>query len=115
MTLSASYTYSESKNTEGTGAGTRFNSLPDHVGNFGLDWKVSDVINLWARGQYRSESYDVGTQNIPEHVVVDLGSSLKLSRNVRANFGIYNVGNRVFAGNDFLDSRRYYASLTGSF
>lgn len=115
VTFSANYTYSESKNTQGTGAGTRFNSLPEHVGNINIDWKATDVISLWTRAQYRSASYDVGTQNIPEHVVIDLGSAFRIDEHVQANFGVYNLGNRVFAGNDFLDSRRYYVSLSGRF
>lgn len=112
--VSLNYTYSDSKITKGTNVGQRFNNLPTHVANLALDWQTTEQLNVWGRAQYRSETYDVGTGQVPDHVVFDLGANYDFNEHVQANFGIYNVGNTTF-DNDYVDGRRFYLGMSSRF
>lgn len=112
--VSLNYTYADSKITKGANVGERFNDLPVHVANVGLDWRATDALNMWGRAQYRSSTHEAGAGQIPQHVVFDVGANYDFNENVQANFGIYNVANKTF-DNDYLDGRRFYLGMTSRF
>lgn len=112
--VSMNYTFADSEITRGANTGQRFNDLPTHIANLSLDWRATDALNLWGRGQYRSETHDAGTGRVPDHVVFDIGANYRFNDHVQANFGIYNVADKTF-DNDYLDGRRFYLGMTSSF
>ncbi|EKF18330.1 TonB-dependent receptor [Nitratireductor pacificus] len=112
--VSLNYTYADSEITKGAGAGERFNDLPEHVANLGLNWRATDALNVWGRAQYRSATHDAGTGHIPEHVLFDLGGQYDFNEHLQANFAVYNVADKTF-DNDYLDGRRFYLGMTSRF
>jgi len=112
--VSLNYTYADSRITKGTNVGQRFNNLPVHVANLGLDWNATDALNVWGKAQYRSETFDSNTSRVPDHFVFDIGMNYTFNDHVQAHFGVYNVGNVTF-DNDYIDGRRYYLGMTSRF
>ncbi|MCO5072186.1 MAG: TonB-dependent receptor [Rhizobiaceae bacterium] len=112
--VSLNYTYADSRITKGANVGERFNNLPVHVANLGLDWHTTAALSVWGKAQYRSETFDTAASRVPDHLIVDIGFNYEFNENAEAHFGIYNVGNVTF-DNDYVDGRRYFLGMTTRF
>lgn len=55
--LSLNYTFTDSEIESGEEAGEPLTNTPRHLLNAGLEWRASDVLDLYLRGQYRSARY----------------------------------------------------------
>ena len=112
--LSFNYTYADSKITAGTNVGERFNSLPLHVANLGVDWQASDAVSLWGDMQYRSTTRDPNADVIGDHVIVDAGVDYQFNERVTGALAVYNLTDKRFDTN-YGDGRRLYLGLTSTF
>ncbi|MGP1449557.1 MAG: TonB-dependent receptor domain-containing protein [Wolinella sp.] len=95
LTLHASYTYTKSVQKSGNEQGHTLNNLPVHTIKFGVDYDVSDNFNIWSQMNYIGEtkhpmSYD---QSIDNYLLVDIGASYKIAKNMSINATFYNIGN----------------------
>lgn len=112
--VSMNYTYARSKITKGAKVGERFNNLPEHVANLGLDWHANEALTLWGKAQYRSQTYDTGNSRIGSHAIFDVGAEYRFNDNFKGTAAVYNIGDKRF-DNDYEDGRRFYLGLTSSF
>lgn len=114
-TVSANYTWSDSRIASGRNAGQPFHNLPRHMLNLALDWQPDEALNLWARARYRSTSQALGrTAGLRAHLVVDLGLDYRLREGVTGAIGLYNVAN-VVPDESMVEGRRLYLGLSNSF
>lgn len=57
VSLSANYTYTETKQLSGTGKGLPLIGMPKHMLNANLRWKLGDKASVWGRAEIRSSRY----------------------------------------------------------
>lgn len=99
--LSGNYTYTESEQKSGAEAGRPLSDTPEHILNGSLRWAATDRLNLWLRGEYRSERYraeDTATSRAKAtwgdyraYEVFHLGGSYAVTDRVTVNGAIYNL------------------------
>ncbi len=122
--LSGNYTFTESEQQSGADKGAPLTNTPRHMLNAKLDWQASERLNLWLKGEYRSErarftnryaNLTPANQAIADaagelkaYEVFHLGASFKAADNVTLNASIYNLLDK-----DFLEGKRY-VTHTGS-
>ncbi len=115
MTLSANYTWSDSRITSGPNTGRPFHNLPRHMLNLSLDWQPDEALNLWARARYRSRSEALGrSAGLQSHLIVDLGLDYRLRDGVTGTLGIYSAAD-VVPDENAVDGRRLHIGLGTSF
>lgn len=100
--VSANYTYTDSEQKSGANAGEPLVNTPDHMLNARVAWDVTDAVNLWLRGQYRSERYR-GAGVIQDQLgsydaysVFHLGGSWQATDNLTVNATVYNLLDQDF-------------------
>lgn len=119
--LSANYTYTDSEQKSGANKGAPLTNTPDHMLFARLDWAASQRIDLWLKGEYRSERarftdrYENltaanqallnGAGDLKAYEVFHIGGSLKATDALTLNATIYNV-----LGKDFTKGTSYTAS-----
>jgi outer membrane receptor for ferrienterochelin and colicins len=116
--LNGNYTYTDSEQKSGEDAGQPLYSTPEHMVNAALRWRATDRLNLWLRGEYRSERYrseDSATSTAKAtwgdyraYEVFHLGGSYRLTDSVSVNATIYNLLDEDFV------SYGSYVSNTGT-
>ncbi|MBQ0741669.1 MAG: TonB-dependent receptor [Pseudomonas sp.] len=122
--LSANYTYTDSEQKSGDNKGAPLTNTPDHLLFARLNWAATQRVNLWLKGEYRSERarfidrYDnlsAGNQALQDaagdlkaYEVFHLGGSLQATDDLTLNATIYNV-----LGKDFTEGS-YYTTNTGA-
>ncbi|NPD16982.1 TonB-dependent receptor [Xinfangfangia sp. D13-10-4-6] len=110
--LSANYTLSDSKITRGRNQGQPFNSLPHHALTISLERPIG-ALTLWAEGRWRSKARSSGTA-APAHAMLDIGLNWEMNDQVTGSFMIYNLSDRVWAG-ETPEGRRIWLGLTSRF
>jgi outer membrane receptor for ferrienterochelin and colicins len=113
--VSMNYTYARSKITKGAKVGERFNNLPEHVANLGLDWHATEALTLWGKAQYRSQTYETNNNRIGSHAIFDVGMEYRINDHFKGTAAVYNIGDKRFDTNDYEDGRRFWLGLTSSF
>lgn len=101
-TLSGNYTYTESEQKTGEQAGLPLTDTPEHMLNAQLRWTVTDRLNAWVRGEYRSERYrgegdardELG--DLSSYSLFHLGGSYQVSDRVSINATVYNLFDKDF-------------------
>lgn len=136
VTLTASYTYTHSKQETGDYAGLPLNRTPKHLASLRADW-VTPVAGLssWASGNYVGDQIaaglrigDAGNPITRDGAVVareykgyftaDIGVSYALTDNVALNGAIYNLFDEQGMPddiNDVVEGRRFFVSLSATF
>lgn len=110
--LSANYTYMKTEKKEGSDKGGAFVNTPEHAVNAKLNWKASNKLNLWLKGEYKGErkrytkSYDNLTayeKNIYDQLgdkkaysLFSLGGNYEATKNLTFSATIYNLFNKDF-------------------
>lgn len=123
-TLSGNYTYTDSEQKSGANEGAPLTNTPLHMAHANLNWKATDRLTLWFKGEYRGErtrflqrtrnlsAADLAVQeqvgDLKAYEVFHLGGSYKASKNVTLSASIYNLFDK-----DFLDGA-LYTDNTGS-
>ena len=101
-TLSGNYTYTDSEQKTGSHAGLPLTDTPEHMLNAQLLWTVTDRLNAWVRGEYRSERYrgagdardELG--DLASYSLLHLGGSYQVNDRVSVNATIYNLFDEDF-------------------
>ncbi|MFC4728709.1 TonB-dependent receptor domain-containing protein [Coralloluteibacterium thermophilus] len=100
--LVTNYTFTDSEQKSGAAAGQPLLNTPRHMLNSALQWQVTDAVDLYLRGQYRSARYrgegpaqdQLG--DYKPYTVWHLGGTWRASENVSVNAAIYNLFDKDF-------------------
>ena len=97
LTLTGNYSYTDSEQKSGASIGLPLTNTPEHMLNSALRWDVNEALNIWLRGEYRSERFrGVGAArtalgDFEAYSLFHLGGSYKLSENLTLGATIYNL------------------------
>ncbi|GGZ39692.1 TonB-dependent receptor domain-containing protein [Asticcacaulis endophyticus] len=104
--LTGNYTYTDTEQKSGSAKGRPLNNTPAHMINGSVRWNASDKLNLWLRGEYRSERYrsEDSTTSTAKRTFGDYkpygifhtGGSYKVTDKVTVNAVIYNIFDKDF-------------------
>ncbi len=116
--ISANYTYTDSEQKSGENKGAPLTNTPEHVAFARLNWKTTDRLTLWFKGEYRGdrERFTTKYENLTDaeralqdqvgdlkaYSVFHLGGSYQAAENVTLTATIYNLFDK-----DFLDGKYY--------
>ncbi|MBU3825597.1 MAG: TonB-dependent receptor [Candidatus Oceanisphaera merdipullorum] len=111
--LKTSYTFTDSEQKSGKQQGQPLTDTPKHMLNATLNWDVTEKLNTWVSGEYRSERFRSieraqGSATYDElgdfkaYSLFHLGGSYQASDNVTLNATIYNLLDK-----DFIDYKQY--------
>lgn len=124
LTVSGSYTYTDSEQKTGEYKGEPLTQLPKHQATAEVDWQATQTISPWARVTYRGEESQPTTGPsqssivAPSYTFVDLGVSYQLTDSALVNVGLYNVTDQEITYDEYgyvEDGRRVWISLTTTF
>ena len=103
--LKANYTYTDSEQEAGPSKGDPLTDAPDHRINARINWQANSRLNLWVRGDYRSERYRYAGRS-PEvreqlgdyeaYALFDLGATYDVSEAATVRAKLHNVFNKDF-------------------
>lgn len=100
--LGLNYTHTDSEQKSGDNAGEPLTNTPRHLLNASLNWQATDALDLYLRGEYRSERYR-GAGPAQEQLgdykpysQYHLGGRYDLTDNVSINAAIYNLFDKDF-------------------
>ncbi|MDX4011737.1 TonB-dependent receptor [Aliarcobacter skirrowii] len=112
LDLSANYTYMKTEKKEGSDKGGAFVNTPEHAVNAKLNWKATNKLNVWLKGEYKGErkrytkSYDklsASEKNIYDQLgdkkaysLFSLGGNYEATKNLTFSATIYNLFNKDF-------------------
>lgn len=119
-----SYTWNKNEATSGTTQGLPLVGIPEHTLNMSLNYNYNDIVGMYIRGEFRANqvrdevttSLDalnafLNLNNIDKfykpYFLMHLGINYNATKNLRMQFGIYNLFNHNFV--DY-----YYALRTGN-
>ncbi len=109
----ANYTYTESEQKSGPSRGLPLTNTPRHMLNANVQWQATDALNVFVRGEYRSERYrGAGAAqdqlgNFKPYSQFHLGARYVLNDAVSFNAALYNVFDK-----DFVDYMPYISNPT---
>lgn len=122
--VTTTYTWTDSEQKSGPDKGAPLTNTPRHLLHATLNWEANERLNLWLRGEYRSErdrftnvyaNLSAADQALVSQVgkldayeVFHLGGSYRATDNLTLSFAIYNLFDK-----DFLDGS-YYTTDTGA-
>ncbi|MFJ6025745.1 TonB-dependent receptor domain-containing protein [Brevundimonas sp. NPDC092305] len=95
--VQGNYTYTDSEQKSGSAAGQPLTDTPRHMLNGQLRWRATDDLNLWVRGEYRSERYrGPGAAfnawgDYKAYELVHFGGSYQVTDRVSLNATVYNL------------------------
>ena len=123
LKISSSYTYTDSEQKSGQYQGQALTKQPKHMLNALVDWQLNHQVNLWAQGNYRSETSDFlnrtsMNEGTPGYSLFDVGVVYQLNDKTRLKAGIYNVANKKITNDTYgvvLDGRRATVGMTMDF
>jgi outer membrane receptor for ferrienterochelin and colicins len=110
--LGLNYTWTETEIQDKTLGNPPLNDTPKHIVNASLKWQADDKIQLWARGEYRSERarYTSNYNNLTAtekgvydalgdfkaYALMHIGSNFNVSEKLDIGVGLYNVFDKNF-------------------
>lgn len=122
--VSTTYTWTDSEQKSGLDKGAPLTNTPKHLLYATLNWEANDCLDLWLRGEYRSErdrfTNIYSNLNAADRALIDqvgkldayevfhLGGSYRATDNLTFSFAIYNLFDK-----DFLDGS-FYTTNTGA-
>lgn len=123
LSISSSYTFTESEQKTGDFKGEPLNKMPKHMANASLDWAASDRLNVWTQFNYRGKTSDyLGrtsmTDGTPGYGFADAGLTYGLTPAATVKLGVYNIANKEVTNSDYgavLDGRRLNMGLSVNF
>lgn len=123
LTLSSSYTYTDSEQKTGDFAGEPLNKMPEHMANLGLDWQATQQLNLWTQANFRGHTSDFLSRTsmedgTPSYTLFDAGVVYELTDYARVRAALYNITNKEIINDTYgvvLDGRLVNVGLTVDF
>lgn len=133
VSVSANYTYTDSEQKSGPNEGLPLVATPKHAVNARIDWDVADAVNLWLRGEYRSERYrGAGEEqdqlgNFKAYSLFHLGGAYRVTENITiynlfdknfVDYVPYTSGDAVAYANEYAinqEPRRLWVSVNATF
>ncbi|MCK0754141.1 ligand-gated channel protein [Chromohalobacter japonicus] len=124
LTLSTSYTYTDSEQKSGEYEGNPLTQLPKHQFSGTLDWTPTARLNAWTRLTYRGkESQPVegpssSSIRAPSYTFVDSGGSWQVTEQAKLMFGVYNMFDDDIGYDEYgyvNDGRRYWVGASLDF
>lgn len=110
--LSGNYTYTDSEQKSGENKGAPLTNTPEHMAYARLNWKTTDRLTLWFKGEYRGErerftdkyrNLSAANKALVDQVgdlkaysVFHLGGSYQAAENVTLTAAIYNLFDKDF-------------------
>ncbi|MCK2042784.1 ligand-gated channel protein [Chromohalobacter sp. TMW 2.2308] len=124
LTLSTSYTYTDSEQKSGEYEGNPLTQLPKHQFSGTLDWTPVARLNAWTRLTYRGkESQPVegpssSSIRAPSYTFVDSGGSWQVTEQAKLMLGVYNMFDEDIGYDEYgyvNDGRRYWIGASLDF
>ncbi|UTD55988.1 ligand-gated channel protein [Halomonas sp. MS1] len=124
VSLTASYTFTDSEQKSGQYAGEPLTQLPRHQVSATLDWQVNSRLSQWTKVSYRGEESQPTTGPssssvvAPSYTFVDAGIGYKLNDSTTVNAGIYNLFDERITYEEYGyvdDGRRVWLGLNVAF
>ncbi|TLT08532.1 TonB-dependent receptor [Aliarcobacter thereius] len=117
LNLKANYTYMKTEKKSGPNKGEPFTATPEHSINATLNYKVTNDLNLWLKGEYRSDRfrftekysnlsadnkliYDQIGNKINSYALAHLGGSYQVNKDLSFSATIYNLFDKDFFSRD---------------
>lgn len=106
----ANYTWTQTEITKGANKGLQLNDTPEHMLNANVNWQAAEQVNLWARGEYRSERTRYIATELSEneqkvhdqlgefkgYALFNIGANFAINKNWDMGLGLYNVFDKDF-------------------
>lgn len=117
LSVSGSYTFTDSEQRSGVYKGSPLNQLPRHLLQTSVKWQPSDQLSGWARVNYRGKESQPTTGPstssliAPSYTFIDFGAAYQLTDAVTLNAGVYNLFDKTISYEDYgyvEDGRRYW-------
>ncbi|ALD01581.1 hypothetical protein AMQ28_03890 [Acinetobacter sp. TTH0-4] len=123
VNLNTNYTYTETEQKSGDLKGQPLNQIPKHMFNATVDYNLNDVLDVWTRLHYRSETSSyLGRASMSEptraYQFLDVGFNYQFTPSLKGKFGVYNLLDEKAEdadGDQVLDGRRYGISFVANF
>ncbi|MEN8398996.1 TonB-dependent receptor domain-containing protein [Acinetobacter towneri] len=117
------YTWTETEIKDSKLGNPPLNDTPEHIVNASLKWQAADYVNLWARGEYRSErarftsTYENLTAanqkvydelgDFKSYALFHIGSNFTVNDNWDIGVALYNVFDKDFTDYELIDGSYY--------
>ncbi|WP_110667214.1 ligand-gated channel protein [Salinicola halophilus] len=124
LSLSSSYTYTDSEQKSGEYEGKPLTKLPKHQANATLDWAPAGRLSAWSRVTFRGEeSQPTGGRSAsslqaPSYTFLDAGGAWAIASQADFLFGVYNLFDKDVDYDDYglvEDGRRYWVGVNLEF
>jgi len=111
--LNLNYTYTHSEQLSGDDKGAHLTSVPAHMVNARLNYRINDRVTTWLKAEYRDKTarftskyenlsaankavHDALGGYFKSYTLLNLGGSYKVSKDVTFNLGINNLTDKDF-------------------
>lgn len=97
VSLTANYTYTETKQLSGAERGLPLIGMPKHMLNANLRWKLTDAASLWTRAEIRSSRYRGNNEqqralgDFRGYELFHVGGSYQVTPAFRLSAALYNI------------------------
>jgi outer membrane receptor for ferrienterochelin and colicins len=121
VSLNAAYTYTDSEQKSGTNKGRGLNAIAKHIFNLGADFEITNKFSLWTQYNYVGKSIETSataSSTNKSYALVDAGTVIRLSKDMRLLAGVYNVANKEITlktHGKFIDGRRLTVGVIADF
>lgn len=119
--IALNYTWTETELKDAAKGNPSFNDTPKHMANATVKWQADDKIQLWARGEYRSErdrypgvnevNFDETQKPVYDalgdfkgYTLFHIGSSFSINNNWDVGVAMYNVFDKNFTDYHVIDT-----------
>ena len=124
VSLTASYTFTDSEQKSGEYAGEPLTQLPRHQISTSLDWQVNSKLSQWTKVTYRGKESQPttgpsqGSVVAPSYTFVDTGLGYQVNDTTTVSAGIYNLFDESITYDEYGyvdDGRRVWLGLNVAF
>ncbi len=124
LSLTLSYTYTDSEQKSGQYKGEPLTQTPKHLASLQADWRLNDRVAPWASVRYRGKESNPTTGPsssdiiAPSNTLVDIGLRYQLTPQTTLNTGIYNLTDKEIFQDEYgyvEDGKRYWLGVRVTF
>jgi outer membrane receptor for ferrienterochelin and colicins len=124
VSVTLSYTYTDSEQKSGQYKGEPLTQTPKHLASLQADWQLNDRVAPWASVRYRGKESNPTTGPssssiiAPSNTLVDVGLRYQLTPQTTLNTGIYNLTDKDIFQDEYgyvEDGKRYWLGVRVTF